>query len=840
MKRIPLPATLKSLSRIAFSLLCCTLLMVQAAAAQNNEGPPTGAILDLSGTPVPGGGNNTYQQYTVQFQANVANTALTFAIREDPAFISLASVSVNDVTDSDNPGPNLLTNGDFSLGTVGSTPVDWIYANVYGADAGGVVKSSCGVGEDNTYGVGNCWFDGAVQAYDAISQTIPTTVGDTYQISFFVADNSGCGCNFSDLSTNGDTTSTGGNGINVTVYAQAGLPPPAQDTLTLTEAGQGSGTVTDNTSQIDCIDANGVVSETGCSGTYDPGTIVTLTAVPNSPPSTPASTFGGWGGACASFGTNLTCTVTMNSSQNVTAVFNNSGSPTQSGNINTGCPPEDPPPGCSATTTFNFGGGFTEGSPFSGNSFTAQQTDTTQTLLMTVTAIPISQAACNALVRLNPLFNTAECFVIQNGGGLGVDSAVEYAVTCQGESCGSDANPFDALLGSDFNFKCSENSPLLCGPPPLAFSFGPPNLTSANGLPSVGFLKGTGPDESNPCIPIHWRTAVPKQPDRLLTIGDTSSKPIKGGSGGSTSCWVATYLTQNETPSVSITQPVNNDTYQQNQSDATTLANYTCAAVNTGNSPTGPYLTVPPGNCTATDTPGGSVADGAHFDTSTTGPHTFTANVEDSATNTSSSTVTYYVMGAPATKSANYTTFIEGTKGSFTITTSGYPYPSITYSPAGSLPAGVTLVDNHNGTATLSGTPTVSGVFSFWLKLSNGVGTPTLQSFTLTVTAPVSVTPTSLAFGSVTVGQSSKKTVTVQNTSGKTMSIGPTTITFISGTKNQFSVSQACPATLAAGGSCTIGVSFAPTVKTTDAATLSIGTSALANPLNVSLTGTGK
>jgi uncharacterized repeat protein (TIGR01451 family) len=81
------------------------------------------------------------------------------------------------------------------------------------------------------YTFNTCWYDGAVQAYDAISQTIPTIVGHVYQISFLVADNSSCStdgggpsCNFSDLSTNGDTTDTQGNGINVTVYAQAGVP----------------------------------------------------------------------------------------------------------------------------------------------------------------------------------------------------------------------------------------------------------------------------------------------------------------------------------------------------------------------------------------------------------------------------------------------------------------------------------------------------------------------------------------------------------------------------------------------------------------------------------------
>ena len=232
--------------KVALTVFCCTVLMLLAANAQtpqsikadpaNNNPPPVGAILDLSGTPIPGGGNNTYQQYTVNFQATVTNTAITFAFREDPAFISFSNVSVVDLT---TPGPNLITNGDFSGGTYTSsgnslTPIGWIYANIFGAAAGGFVSSNCGVGPSPgfQYGVGNCIFDGAIQAYDAFSQTITTVIGHTYQISFWVADNSGCStdiafelpCNFSDISTNGNTTGTGGNGINVAVYAQEGLP----------------------------------------------------------------------------------------------------------------------------------------------------------------------------------------------------------------------------------------------------------------------------------------------------------------------------------------------------------------------------------------------------------------------------------------------------------------------------------------------------------------------------------------------------------------------------------------------------------------------------------------
>ncbi len=189
-----------------------------------NQPPPSGAILDLNGTPIPGHGNGTtFQQYTVNFVAALANTAITFAFREDPAFESFEEASVKEQTV---PGPNLLVNGDFSGGTYtssgnSSAPVGWTYANVYGASAGGVVRTGCGGPQPSGY----CWYDGAVQAYDAISQTIATTVGHTYQISYYLADNGG-GATFSRVSTNGDVSDTGGNGIDVLAYALAGLPAP--------------------------------------------------------------------------------------------------------------------------------------------------------------------------------------------------------------------------------------------------------------------------------------------------------------------------------------------------------------------------------------------------------------------------------------------------------------------------------------------------------------------------------------------------------------------------------------------------------------------------------------
>lgn len=622
MKRLWMPAAaLMPLKKIAFTLLCCTVVMVYAAPAQTlqqikndpgaNQGPPLNPILDLNGTPVPGGGNGTYQQYTVNFVAGVANTAITFAFREDPAFISFANVSVVDTTKESG---NLLVNGDFSGGVYTDpasgnqfVPNGWTYANIYGALAGGVVES----GSDfcytiNQVTVNNCWYDGAVQAYDAISQTIATNVGDNYQITFWIADNSGCNCNFSDVSTNGDTTDTGGNGINVAVYAQAGLPPPPPpgETLTVSEFGQGSGTVTDNLGEINCSLAEG--SQTGkCTANYPVGTVVTLTAVANSP-----STFGGWGGACASFGTTSTCSVTMNSPQSVVAIFNVAG-PIQVGTVSQGI-----------ETFLNYQGGFAGG----GYDYNAELTSGSPVTAQVNSITVADQSTCNAIV--NPTFPGAQCFVYQNANGTGTNLPVMFELTCPGSpggTCGSQSQQnFLAELGTDLNFNLGNNP-----------SFNPNN-------PFAGWLKGVGPDPLHPCTQYPGNNPPlfqSNQIDSFFIDGDPGGH-AKGGSGGTGSCWLLTYNTPYEAPSVHIVAPVNGGTYQQGQ---VTQANYSCNTVDNAPNATGPYLKT--ASCSAIDTPSGPVAQGAQFDTNTLGTHTFTATVVDSAANTASQTVTYNVVG---------------------------------------------------------------------------------------------------------------------------------------------------------------------------------------------------
>jgi hypothetical protein len=102
-------------------------------------------------------------------------------------------------------------------------------------------------------------------------------------------------------------------------------------------------------------------------------------------------------------------------------------------------------------------------------------------------------------------------------------------------------------------------------------------------------------------------------------------------------------------------------------------------------------------------------------------------------------TLTIIVGSAPTVTSPAAATFFSGTSGSFTVTTAGYPAPSL--GETGALPNGITWTDNGNGTATFSGTPdtvTSDTDYPITLQATDGTGSVT-QPFTLTV-APAPLT----------------------------------------------------------------------------------------------------
>ena len=143
---------------------------------------------------------------------------------------------------------------------------------------------------------------------------------------------------------------------------------------------------------------------------------------------------------------------------------------------------------------------------------------------------------------------------------------------------------------------------------------------------------------------------------------------------------------------------------------------------------------------------------------------------------------------APAISSAASASFTVAAAGAFTVTTTGAPrnaiadatLPGCTPS-APALPAGVTLVDNRDNTATLSGVPGAgtAGVYTLCLKAANGIGSGATQKFTLTIKqAPGITSAGAKTFG---VGKAGTFAVTASGSPAPTLSETgplPTGVTF--------------------------------------------------------------
>jgi hypothetical protein len=113
-------------------------------------------------------------------------------------------------------------------------------------------------------------------------------------------------------------------------------------------------------------------------------------------------------------------------------------------------------------------------------------------------------------------------------------------------------------------------------------------------------------------------------------------------------------------------------------------------------------------------------------------------------------------------------TLTVGQSGNVTITTSGFPKPSLT--ETGALPMGVNFTDNGNGTATLGGTPAagMGGTYSVTITAHNGVGADASQTFTLTVDQAAAFT--SVASATFPVGTANSFTVAASGTPAPTLS----------------------------------------------------------------------
>ena len=151
---------------------------------------------------------------------------------------------------------------------------------------------------------------------------------------------------------------------------------------------------------------------------------------------------------------------------------------------------------------------------------------------------------------------------------------------------------------------------------------------------------------------------------------------------------------------------------------------------------------------------------------------------------------------------------------------------------------GSSLAAGASCTISVTFKPAASGTRSAALNVTdNAAGSP--QQVPLSGTGTTAkLSPTSLSFGSVTVGTTTAaKTVTLANVGTATLTITGIAIT---GTNaGDFAQTHTCGSSLAAGASCTINVTFKPTASGSRSAALSVTDNAAGSPQHVTLSGTG-
>jgi len=530
-------------------------------------------------------------------------------------------------------------------------------------------------------------------------------------------------------------------------------------TLALTEVGTGAGTVTDNSSLINCSEANGSLQTGHCSQQYGAGSVVTLTATATSP-----STFAGWGGPCVSSGMSPTCTLAMTSAQNVTASF--------------------APPPASFNLTFGTGTNVTEMATF-GTGSNAHAL--TLNIPVVSTSFPVTVTATEFL-----------------GDGL-----------CPPGGNGQSTDP-DCRFVSFFNYGNAAQDGSGSTVVPLCYPYANGNCvhylvyygTQGNEPPDSYYSGGVnwkiGFNNASFIPGSYWTGSTPRMlddPDAdeftpRLPYGTDCSKPMEIG-----------------TPGQEYLPP----TYCQFDADITT------------------YYDPTPG----LDPIGGKSPKLNDVVVAFLPTSTGSNSIQQPPSQTPPTIAGSCVTGCVSSGSS--ITFAEGTPGIFAVTSQGYPTPKLTES--GSLPSGLTF---NAITGMISGTPVNATSSNITLTAHNGVSPDATQTYTLAVSG-LRISPTSVNFGTLYLGQIGSQLVTLTNTGTTPITISSVTITAPGNALADYGDITLCPpltitlpATLAAGKSCAIAVGtlawlkiFSPTAST---ATLTITDSVAGSPQSVPLT----
>jgi hypothetical protein len=207
-------------------------------------------------------------------------------------------------------------------------------------------------------------------------------------------------------------------------------------------------------------------------------------------------------------------------------------------------------------------------------------------------------------------------------------------------------------------------------------------------------------------------------------VGTTGSYQLTVNATNSAGSTAQTFvLLVDQTPAITSAATVTFTVGQALTFTVTATGNPTASLTESGALPTGLSFTA---NSNGTATLAGTPAAG------TGGSRLLTVKATNAAGSATQS-FRLVVDQAPAITSGSTVTATVGRAMRFTVTTTGYPKATIT--EAGPVPKGLRFIANTNGTATISGTPSAGTAGSYGLTISatNGVGSPAVQAFLLTV-----------------------------------------------------------------------------------------------------------
>jgi hypothetical protein len=189
------------------------------------------------------------------------------------------------------------------------------------------------------------------------------------------------------------------------------------------------------------------------------------------------------------------------------------------------------------------------------------------------------------------------------------------------------------------------------------------------------------------------------------------------------------------------------------------------------------------------------------------------------------------LVGSSASQSFTLTNTGTGSVNLSQVTATGAGFTVTGFSGAVTLAAGQSLPLSVNFTPASAGG--AAGSISVVSNATNSPSTITLSG--TGVQAQISVVPSTVSFGNVTVGVSNSQTLTIRNPGTAALSV---TQASLSGT-GFTSTGLALPLSIPAGGSSTFNVAFAPTSAGAASGSITLISNTPNSPLVVPFTGTG-